>query len=215
VRGQPWLLDWLFSRSYSVAYAGNSSYVRSSASGRADLRRRANLSSSAGDCARLALALLTGVVVSGCGSATTSSAPPASSGAATRSSPTTPGVPGSTTGTATTAPPPAVERVITEADDRRTVKIRRGQKLEVQLHNTYWRFAAPSTSALVAIGAPVYAPRLGGGCVPGAGCGTVTARFRAARTGTTTIKATRQSCGEALRCRPGQGAFEVAIAVKS
>jgi hypothetical protein len=180
----------------------------------ADLRRRANLGSSA-DCARLALALVTAVVVSACGSTTTSSAQPAASGAATRSSPPTPGAPVSTSGPATTDPPPAVARVIVEADNRRTVKIRRGQKLEVQLHNTYWRFAAPSTSAVVAIGAPVYAPRLGGGCVPGAGCGTVTARFRAARPGTATIKATRQSCGEALRCQPGQGAFDVAIAVKS
>ena len=142
--------------------------------------------------------MVAAAAVSACGSAATA---------------TTPTVPAATSATATAATAPAVVRVITEADNRHAVKIRRGQKLAVQLHNTYWRFAAPSTSALVAIGAPVYAPKLGGGCVPGEGCGTVTARFRAARTGSATIKATRQSCGEALRCRPGAGTFEVTVAV--
>jgi hypothetical protein len=103
--------------------------------------------------------------------------------------------------------------LISESGNRHTVTIHRGQTLQVVLHNTYWQFAAPRTNVLGAVGAPVYAPRRSG-CVPGAGCGTVTARYRTLRTGTATIKATRTSCGEALRCQPGAGSFQVTVVVK-
>ena len=60
-------------------------------------------------------------------------------------------------------------------------------------------------------GDPAYAPAPG--CVPGGGCGTVTATYGAVHAGRVTVTANRTSCGEALRCSPEQGSFTVAVVV--
>jgi len=51
------------------------------------------------------------------------------------------------------------------------------------------------------------------GCVPGQGCGTVSATFAAASVGTAIISATREICGEALVCGGTDRMYEVTIAV--
>lgn len=102
---------------------------------------------------------------------------------------------------------------VDEKAGHRTVTIRRGAEIDVRLHSTYWRFSSLNGSVLRRLGAPAYRPRLGGGCVPGQGCGTVTVRYRATRPGRVTIRASRNSCGEALRCTHGAGSFRVTIRV--
>ena len=134
-----------------------------------------------------------------------------SGGSATRTS--SPGSPttGSTTSvvTPTTVADGSVR--LTQADDGRTVTVHRGSVVTISLASTYWEVLAPGPG-LTALGPPVVTPRLSG-CVPGGGCGTVTARFRATSAGTTHLGATRTSCGEALRCDPAQGRWRVTVTV--
>ena len=49
------------------------------------------------------------------------------------------------------------------------------------------------------------------GCVPGQGCGTVTTHYVARSLGLIHLRATRTSCGEALRCAPSAGLWTVTI----
>jgi hypothetical protein len=51
-------------------------------------------------------------------------------------------------------------------------------------------------------------------CVPGEGCGTVSASFRAAKPGTAILEAGRTTCGEARGCVNGEGAYQVTISVR-
>lgn len=109
----------------------------------------------------------------------------------------------------------AAAKVMTLGENAKghTVTIRRGDELDVRLHSTYWQFASLKGHVLRLLGAPVYKPRVGGGCVPGQGCGTATVRYRANAAGSVTIHASRNSCGEALRCTHGAGSFRVAVKV--
>src|SRR5258708_40049 len=68
---------------------------------------------------------------------------------------------------------------LTDSDDGHTVSVARGGSVTVVLHSTYWQIKAPSNpSVLQEQGSPVVAPTMQG-CVPGGGCGTVTAQFKA------------------------------------
>ena len=98
-------------------------------------------------------------------------------------------------------------------DAGRTVAVAPGARLVVALDSTYWTFlpVAP-VGVLRAVGPPRVVPRLSH-CVPGQGCGTVTAEFLATGTGTATIGATRTTCGEALRCTPAQSDYRVQVLV--
>jgi hypothetical protein len=108
-------------------------------------------------------------------------------------------------------------RVVTVGfgDKGSTVNLRVGETLRVVLDSTYWSIK-PSSNAnvLAARGVPVVAPRLVG-CVPGQGCGTTTALFRALAPGVASISASRASCGEAMRCTLGNGSFKVTVRVQS
>jgi hypothetical protein len=104
-------------------------------------------------------------------------------------------------------------RSLNESANHRAVKVKRGTMLLVTLHSTYWSFQALSGSALRAKGKPVTVPAPMGTCVPGGGCGTVTARFVAHADGSATISASRTSCGEALLCQPSQRTFTVKVKV--
>ncbi len=82
-------------------------------------------------------------------------------------------------GTAATRSLPVVHA--SDGQDGGKVTLRRGQKLRVVLHSTYWEFKAVSApGGLRLVGEPLVARRPG--CVPGQGCGTVTATY-VARTG--------------------------------
>ena len=59
-----------------------------------------------------------------------------------------------------------------DKQDGGKVSLRRGQKLRLVLHSTYWELKAVSAPAVLRlVGAPVVNPK--SGCVPGQGCGTV------------------------------------------
>jgi hypothetical protein len=99
-----------------------------------------------------------------------------------------------------------------EHDNGRTVRVAVGDTFRVTLHSTYWRFAeVPGGGTLLAVGAPRVVDSTP--CHPGEGCGTVTLTVRAGGSGTVTLSAHRDSCGEALACGPGQGAFSLAVEV--
>jgi hypothetical protein len=100
------------------------------------------------------------------------------------------------------------------ADRGRTVSVQRGTGVVVQLHNTYWRIGGSSDPAVVRqTGSQRIAPSKPGTCLPGIGCGTVTASFRAVGPGTAHLHASRRSCGEARTCTGGQGRYDVTIRV--
>jgi hypothetical protein len=83
----------------------------------------------------------------------------------------------------------------------------------VILASTYWSFSDSSKPAVLrSDGSAKVVPHLSG-CVPGQGCGTVTATFKALTVGTATIVAARTVCGEALRCRGSEGHYQVTVRV--
>ncbi|WP_055489072.1 hypothetical protein [Streptomyces sp. TP-A0356] len=86
-----------------------------------------------------------------------------------------------------------------------------GTLIVVRLHSTYWSTPAGSNPH-------VLAPSGGGTtstgtCPPGGGCGVSSAQFTAHRPGTAHVTAQRNSCGEAMRCSPSQGRYEVTVMV--
>jgi hypothetical protein len=88
----------------------------------------------------------------------------------------------------------------------------RGQTLNVVLASTYWTFQPASNPAVLSLqGAPVVAPSRP--CVPGGGCGTVTARYSAVTAGQSTVMAMRTSCGEAMGCTPAASRYALTVTV--
>lgn len=81
-----------------------------------------------------------------------------------------------------------------------TVHVQLGDIITVTLHSTYWSFQPTDGLALQPYGPPATA--VGSACprTMGTGCGTVTASYNVGHVGTATLKAHRDSCGEALRC---------------
>jgi hypothetical protein len=140
------------------------------------------------------------------------------------SSPAAPNQPGRTvsasaSATPDSAPPSSAagQVVLDERDNHKVVRIAAGSVVTVVLHSTYWRFGpAPDPGVLAQLSAPTVSPRPAhaGGCVPGQGCGTVTVVYRAAGAGTALVRASRVSCGEALRCTGGNGLFSVMVIVR-
>ncbi len=131
----------------------------------------------------------------------------------------TPGPPTATTATPRTALPATKTTTrpagtpgaihLDETANGTTVAVSVGEQIIVTLASTYWTFGPPQPPVLQADSQPSTSPSPG--CIPGGGCGTVTAAFTVASTGTATIAASRTSCGEALRCGPGRGSYQVTI----
>jgi hypothetical protein len=106
-------------------------------------------------------------------------------------------------------------RTLSERDKGHTVTVAKGAKLVLRLHNVYWTIRGSSNSAVVRQTGPQ--KKVPGGqqqCIPGAGCGTVTAPFRAVGGGSAKLTASRRNCGEALLCTPAQSRFSVTIRVR-
>jgi len=100
-----------------------------------------------------------------------------------------------------------------ERQNNKTVTLRKGQRLQVVLHSTYWQFHGSTDRAvLMPSGRPRARPRLSG-CVPGGGCGTVTAVYLAATAGTADVTASRTTCGEALGCTPAASRYTLHVRV--
>jgi hypothetical protein len=66
-----------------------------------------------------------------------------------------------------------------EADNGRTVVIHVGDRLSVALNSTYWSFGGTSDSAVLSFEGPAVVAASPSGCVPGGGCGSITASFSA------------------------------------
>jgi hypothetical protein len=112
-----------------------------------------------------------------------------------------------------TGQPPA-EMAAGDSQNGHSVQIRAGEALRVTLDTTAWTFAPPSDpSVLQPQGEAVASPAPRGQCFPGMNCGTTLARFKAIKTGTATITATRLSCGEARRCVGAEGQYQLSVIV--
>jgi hypothetical protein len=122
------------------------------------------------------------------------------------------GSPGSGSPTPASSPTSGTT-IATDSDNGKTVELRVGDRLEVQLSSTYWNVTGSSNpSVLRAMGPAVVSPQPSG-CVPGAGCGLVTELFAAVSPGTAVVTASRNSCGEAMGCTGNQGSYRVTVTV--
>ena len=130
--------------------------------------------------------------------------------------------PVTTTRPPTTAPTPTAPSspvggsTVSEAQNGKVVTVRRGTVVTLLLHSTYWTIDGSSDPhVLAARGSEQHSPDPPGSCLPGVGCGTVHQQFSALRDGTSHLRASRTSCGEALACRPDQAAYDVTVYVAS
>ena len=99
----------------------------------------------------------------------------------------------------------------------KAVSARAGDRIELILSSSYWHVTGSSApSVLRQDGAPVLLSRPGS-ClaIPGLGCTPVRADFTALTDGKAAIRASRSSCGEALRCQPDQERFTVNVIVRN
>jgi hypothetical protein len=103
---------------------------------------------------------------------------------------------------------------VSETENGRTITVRSGSRVTLTLHSTYWSIGGSShPNVLHQVGGTSTRPAKPGTCVPGQGCGTVSATFVALSRGTADLTASRTTCGEALRCAPGQGDYVVHVVV--
>lgn len=137
------------------------------------------------------------------------------------------GNPGPTTGTSsssvpsasrsvTTGPPPGTGSALRlgEPDNAQTVTVRRGTRLVLVLHNTYWVITGSSNPAVVVSTAvQTHTPDPPGSCLPGIGCGSVSEPFSTRSLGSATLTAHRDSCGEAMPCQAAQSRYVVTVVV--
>jgi len=95
-----------------------------------------------------------------------------------------------------------------------TVDLQPGQLLKVVLSSTYWMIHGSSDSGVLSqLSGPTTQPQPSG-CVPGQGCGTVTAVYRAIAPGRAQVSASRGTCGEALGCTAATSSFVVYVVVQ-
>jgi hypothetical protein len=100
-----------------------------------------------------------------------------------------------------------------EANDGQTVTLKVGDSLHLVLNNTYWQISDLSASDVLTLTeGPITTPVLTN-CVPGSGCGTVSATYAALAPGEVSIEATRTTCGEALKCTSDQSSYVVTVKV--
>jgi hypothetical protein len=96
------------------------------------------------------------------------------------------------------------------------VTLHRGEQLTVTLGSTYWELSLSPPSGVLSVISSNVSPG-GPGCsgaVVGSGCGTVHLVLRAVGDGSAQVVGRRSSCGEALRCSPGQGTYELEVHVR-
>ena len=106
---------------------------------------------------------------------------------------------------------------LTDSSKGRTVVVTPGTKVVVVLHSTYWslqRVVATNVIRQVGGTSTIGVAPGSHSCVPGQGCGTVSALFVANHAGTYRLHASRVSCGEALRCSTAQSSWTVTIRVR-
>jgi hypothetical protein len=108
--------------------------------------------------------------------------------------------------------------VFSEAQNSKSVVIKANTLATITLHSTYWHY--DSSTNLTLIGAEVAKPTMPGpkapaGCQhPGSGCGTMSWVIKAGKAGKAVFVATRDTCGEALRCTGNQGKYVLFLNIK-
>jgi hypothetical protein len=104
--------------------------------------------------------------------------------------------------------------VLSESSNAKVVTVAKGSHFSVTLHTTYWSIHSVSNHRVAQIGTTVVKGSLTSGCVPGQGCGTVTATYVANKVGAVTLRASRTTCGEALKCSTSQSHWMVVVRIK-
>lgn len=104
----------------------------------------------------------------------------------------------------------------TDGNNGQTINLAVGDKLVVVLASVYWQFNALDKTGILVTQGPsvVVASAPGHGCVPGAGCGTVTTRYKAAAAGQVDVVAKRTVCGEAMMCTSTNGNYRMHVVVR-
>lgn len=124
----------------------------------------------------------------------------------------TPAQPATTIPTSQSTTPATAPVALADAANHTTVRVHAGQLVQLSLKSLYWSDpVSSSTGVLASDGAVTRAPDHR--CPMGGGCGTLTARFRAAGPGTAQLTAHRSSCGEAMGCSVEQRDFTVTVIV--
>jgi hypothetical protein len=144
----------------------------------------------AGARRRSALAAAAAVMAAGCGSAP--AAPPARGG------------------------PPVI--VIRDNANGTMVPVAAGDQVELILSSSYWNVAGSSAPRVLRQDGPATPMPRPSSCpanIPGLGCIPIQMKFTALADGRAVIKASRTSCGEALRCSPGRTRFIVTVVVRA
>jgi hypothetical protein len=159
--------------------------------------------------ATCAVAIAAAGLLTACGAVGQRPAAPSTSG-----SPSAPAVAASPRVSLHTPPTNASGTVtVREQDNGGAVQLHAGERLQLVLSSTYWHVAGSTDqNVLRAAAEPVVSPRMTG-CVPGEGCGTVTALFDALGPGRADVSAQRTSCGEAMACTGSQGTYRVTVLV--
>lgn len=120
----------------------------------------------------------------------------------------------STVAPTTTAEPHTV--YAGDNDNGHTITVATGDRLVIQLTSTYWQLDPPTPTSVLRVeqeptaSAPPPSARQ---CLPGMGCGTVTATYRALSPGAAVVTASRTTCGEARRCVDAQGSYRLTVLV--
>ena len=136
------------------------------------------------------------------------------SSSTTPAGPTTTSATRSATTTATTRPAASGTIQLTDKDDGTTTAVTKATTIVVVLASTYWGFPNPPNAAVLQqIGAVSVVPSPPGTCVPGGGCGTASATYKAVGIGQTKITASRTTCGEGLLCTGTKGMYSVTVLV--
>ena len=97
------------------------------------------------------------------------------------------------------------------------VPIAAGDRVELILSSSYWDVAGSSAPSVLRQDGPASPMPRPSSCpanIPGLGCIPIQMKFTALADGKAVIKASRTTCGEAMRCRPDQTRFTVTVVVK-
>jgi hypothetical protein len=103
--------------------------------------------------------------------------------------------------------------VVDDSKKGQTVKVHAGDVVRFNLNRTGWTFNESSAPTVLVELGQVEAADPFTKCYPGMDCGTTTARYKAGATGSATVTATRQSCGEARSCPGAEGLYQVTVVV--
>ena len=106
---------------------------------------------------------------------------------------------------------------LSEISHGRTFVVAPGEHVTLTRHSTYWNLLPLATQrSLRQSGATKVVGVLAAAshCVPGQGCGTVSAHYVALAPGLVRLCATRTGCGEALRCSPAQSSWTALIRIR-